>query len=54
MKPRNRFRILRRELINENTKINKMFMKFKTQISKKKKLINNFKLLKDKKNKKKW
>ena len=34
MKPRNRFRLLRKELIVEDTKINKMFMKFKKQISK--------------------
>ena len=34
MKPINRFNILRRELLHEEHKINKMFMKFKTQISK--------------------
>ena len=34
MKPRNRFRLLRRELIVEDAKINKMYMKFKKQISK--------------------
>ena len=34
MKPINRFNNLRRELIQEDHKINKMFMKFKTQISK--------------------
>ena len=34
MKPINRFNILRRELLHEEHKINKMFMNYKTQISK--------------------
>ena len=35
MKPRNRFHLMRRELNVGDTKINKMFMRFKKQISKK-------------------
>lgn len=35
MKPRNRFHLLKRELLVEDNKINKMFMKFKKQITKK-------------------
>ena len=34
MKPINRFNILRRELLHEEHKINKMVMNYKTQISK--------------------
>ena len=49
MRPIYRFSKLKRELLLEDTKINKMFMKFKTQISKNERLIK-FQLIKDKEN----
>ena len=39
MRPRNRFKILKTELLKEESKINKMFMKFKKQISKQEQLV---------------
>lgn len=50
MRPRNRFNMLRRELMQENTKINKMFMKFQKQISKNHFLIKRFNMIKSKGN----
>lgn len=50
MHPRNRFNMLRRELMQENIKINKMFIKFQKQISKNHFLINRFKMIKSKGN----
>ena len=46
MKPRYRFSKLKKDLILENTKITKMFMKFKTEISKNERLIKYFDLSK--------
>ena len=50
MHPRNRFNMLRKELMQENIKINKMFIKFQKQISKNHFLINRFKMIKSKGN----
>ena len=50
MMPRNRFTILRRDLLEENIKINKMIMKFQTQIIKNQLLIKRFEIIKNKGN----
>jgi hypothetical protein len=51
MSPRNRFNMLRKNLLVENTKINKMFMKFQKQISQNQLLINRFVMSKKKESK---
>ena len=51
MSPRNRFNMLRKHLLEENTKINKMFMKFQKQISQNQLLINRFVMHKKKEKK---
>ena len=46
MSPRNRFNMLKKFLLEEDKKINKMFMNFQTQISKNQILLKRFTMLK--------
>jgi hypothetical protein len=50
MKPRNRFNLLRRDLLEEDLKINKMIIKFQTQIAKNQLLVKRFQKLNNKGN----